>query len=86
MGPAFTYHMAGGPGWLAYSFDHFGPDIEKNWADLGNPKLTPELMKTFIEGTKSEAGGKSYPELAAWRDRCLVAIQGAIDQETKKKS
>jgi carnitine 3-dehydrogenase len=85
MGPAFTYHMAGGPGGLAYSFDHFGPDMEKNWADLGNPKLTPELMKTFVEGTKAETHGKSYAELAGWRDRCLVAIQNALGQATTGK-
>jgi carnitine 3-dehydrogenase len=59
--------------------------MEKNWADLGNPKLTPELMKTFVEGTKAETHGKSYAELAGWRDRCLVAIQNALGQETTGK-
>ena len=76
----FTSFRGNGDGLhLAWSED------ARNWADLGNPKLTPELMKILIEGTKSQAHGQSYPELAAWRDRCLVAVQGALDQETAKK-
>jgi 3-hydroxybutyryl-CoA dehydrogenase len=77
--------MGGGPGGLTYSFEHWGPDMEKNWADLGNPTLTPDLMKIFIEGTKAEEHGQSYAELAAWRDRCLVAVQAALDKENAEK-
>lgn len=80
MGPSFVYHMAGGPGGMAYSLDHFGPHIEENWAKLGNPRLTPELVRTLIEGTRREAAGHSYAELVAWRDRCLVALQRALAQ------
>ncbi|HSE79672.1 MAG TPA: 3-hydroxyacyl-CoA dehydrogenase NAD-binding domain-containing protein [Alphaproteobacteria bacterium] len=78
MGPYLTYHMGGGTGGLESFFAQFGRMQEERWADLGRPKMTPELQRTLIEGVRDATGGKSMDELAAERDRCLIAVLAAL--------
>ncbi len=72
MGPIMTYHLGGGAGGLRYLMDHIG--VAKLWPDLGTPEMTPGFEKALIDGVVAEAGGKPIPEMAADRDRKLVAI------------
>ena len=78
MGPYLTYHMGGGAGGLESFFVQFGRMQEERWADLGQPKMTPELQRTLIEGVRKATGGKSMDALAAERDRCLIAVLAAL--------
>jgi hypothetical protein len=48
------------------------------WPALGNPELTPDVQKQIIDGVAEEAAGRSISELAAERDRCLIAILEAL--------
>ena len=72
MGPIMTYHLAGGAGGLRYLMDHIG--VAPLWPHLGTPEMTPAFEQALIEGVEAEAGGKQVPEMAADRDRKLVAI------------
>jgi len=72
MGPIMTYHLGGGAGGLRYLMDHIG--VAKLWPDLGSPSMTPAFEQTLIDGVVAEAGGKPIAEMAADRDRRLVAI------------
>lgn len=78
MGPYLTYHMGGGAGGLESFFTQFGRMQQERWADLGKPKMTPELQRMLIEGVRNATGGKSMDELAAERDRCLIALLAAL--------
>ena len=78
MGPSLTFHLAGGAGGMAYFLDHLKASIEADWEELGQPKFTDALKEKLIDGVAAEAGSRSFPELAAWRDRCLEDLLLAL--------
>ncbi len=78
MGPNTTFHLAGGEGGMAHFLAHLGTPMESWWADLGAPRLSPEIRKRIIDGVAEAVGGRSIPELAAERDRRLLAILAAL--------
>ena len=77
-GICMIYHLAGGDEGMAHFMDHFGPALELPWTSLKAPKLTPELTKRMVDGTKTQAAGKSVKELERFRDDCLIAVERAI--------
>ena len=84
MGPHLTFHLAGGVGGMRHFMPHLGVPLARDWwPALGNPELTPEVQKKIIDGVADEADGRTIPELAAERDRCLVAILEALKSSRK---
>ena len=79
MGPYLTYHMGGGAGGLESFFVQFGRMQEERWADLGRPRMTPELQRVLISGVREATRDKKMDELAAERDRCLIALLAALN-------
>jgi carnitine 3-dehydrogenase len=73
-GPHLTFHLAGGSGGMAHFMSHLLAPMQSWWNDLGNPEMTPEVQRRIIDGVAAEAAGRSVADLAAERDRCLVAI------------
>ncbi len=78
MGPFLTFHLAGGPGGLGAFFDKFEGEEEAPYSRLLGPELTPELRAAVLEGTDQLVGERSFEDLVAERDRCLVAIHKAL--------
>ena len=78
MGPHRTFHLAGGPGGMENFLEHLGPATESWWADLGTPQLTPEVKRKLIESVEAENAGRCVAELAAERDRRLLALLAAL--------
>jgi carnitine 3-dehydrogenase len=74
MGPFLTFHLGGGPGGLGAFFDKFEGEGAAPYSRLPGPELTPELRAAVLEGTDRLVGGRSFEELVAERDRCLVAF------------
>lgn len=72
IGPHMTYHVGGGAGGIAAYLDHLGASQENRWADLGTPRLTPELKQKLADGVLVQAKGRSVAELEAERDRRIV--------------
>ncbi|HVI87720.1 MAG TPA: 3-hydroxyacyl-CoA dehydrogenase NAD-binding domain-containing protein [Dongiaceae bacterium] len=73
IGAHMAYHLGGGPGGIAHYLQHLGPSQERRWADLGTPKLTPEVCKLLTDGIAAEAAGRSIAELEQDRDAALIA-------------
>ena len=73
IGAHMAYHLGGGPGGIAHYLQHLGPSQERRWADLGAPKLTPEVCKLLTDGIAAEAAGRSIAELEQDRDAALIA-------------
>ena len=78
MGPFTTFHLAGGEGGMPHFLEHLGGPMESWWQDLGAPQLTPEVRQAIIEGVADAVAGRSVAELAAARDRRLLAILAAL--------
>src|SRR6185369_12480438 len=79
MGPHLTFHLAGGERGMKHFMEHLGPPIQGWMDDLGTPRLTPAVQKTIIEGVAEEAGGRSIPDIAKWRDRKVIDILKVSD-------
>jgi carnitine 3-dehydrogenase len=78
MGQCMAFHVACGAGGMATNLDQFGPTLKLSWTRLEAPELTPELRDRMVEGCNEMAAGRSFEDLAAARDRGIVAILKAI--------
>ena len=78
MGQCMAFHVACGEGGMATNLDQFGPALELPWSRLAAPALTRELRDRMVEGCNAMAAGRRFEQLAAERDRGLVAILRAI--------
>ncbi len=79
MGQCMAFHVASGAGGMATNLDQFGPALKLPWTRLAAPELTPELRNRMVEGCDEMAGGRNFEDLAAERDRGIVAILKAIE-------
>jgi carnitine 3-dehydrogenase len=78
-GPHLTFHLAGGVGGMAHFMQHLLVPMQSWWDDLGAPEMTPAVQRQIIDGVAAEAAGRSIAELAATRDRALIAILGVLN-------
>jgi 3-hydroxyacyl-CoA dehydrogenase len=77
LGPFVNQHLSGGPGGLAHVLEHLGPPTEKWWRDLGQVRLTPQLVAALVAGVDEELAGVDPAELVARRDAVLTALLAA---------
>lgn len=78
MGQCMAFHVACGEGGMATNLDQFGPALALPWTRLEAPELTKELRDRMVDGCNAMAAGRSFEELAAERDRGIVAILKAV--------
>src|ERR1700742_570308 len=74
MGQSLLWHLGGGEGGIRHFMDHLMGPLEGMWAALGNPKVTPELKQTIVDGVLQEAAGRSVDQLAQERDEVLLGL------------
>ena len=74
MGTFLAFHLAGGEGGMRHMLEQFGPALKLPWTKLRAPELTPELARRVINGTSSQANGRSIKQLERWRDDRLIKI------------
>lgn len=74
MGPCLLNHLSGGAKGLSHTLDHLGPLMEAMWADLGDPRLTPDLKATLVRGLEEALAGRDRDAMVAQRDRLLVDL------------
>jgi carnitine 3-dehydrogenase len=79
MGQCMAFHVACGEGGMATNLDQFGPALKLPWTRLAAPELTKELRDAMVNGCNEMADGRHFTELAAERDRGIVAILKAIE-------
>lgn len=88
MGPHLTFHLGGGRGGMEHFLNQFGPVMEAWWDDMGTPRFDDALRRRLIEGVAEEAAGRSIEQLAADRDRRLLAVieaAGLLPSQLSKK-
>ncbi len=78
MGQCMAFHVACGEGGMATNLDQFGPALKLPWTRLEAPELTKELRDRMVDGCNAIAAGRHFEEMAAERDRAIVAILKSI--------
>ena len=79
MGLFETYRLAGGDLGMAHFLEQFGPALQWPWSRLTDvPALDDHLIDRIVEQSNQQSGGQTTGELAAIRDRNLVAIMQAL--------
>ena len=75
MGTFLTFHLAGGESGMKHMLEQFGPALKLPWTKLKAPKLTDNLKKKIILGTKIQSKNKSIENLSNLRDNLLIDLQ-----------
>jgi len=77
LGPHLSYHLGGGEGGIEYYLRHLGPAMAARWRTLATwTSMPPSAEKKIVHGVKRMqlVKGKSFAEIAKWRDRKLVEL------------
>jgi carnitine 3-dehydrogenase len=77
-GQCMAFHVACGEGGMATNLDQFGPALKWPWTRLEAPELTQDLRDRMVDGCNEIAAGRHFEELAAKRDREIVAVTRAL--------
>lgn len=77
-GQCMAFHVACGEGGMATNLDQFGPALKWPWTRLQAPELTQELRDRMVNGCNEMAGDRHFEDMAAERDRKIVAILKAV--------
>ena len=86
MGQCMAFHVACGEGGMATNLDQFGPALKLPWTRLEAPELTKDLRDKMVDGCNSVSAGKHFKDMAAQRDKGIVAILNAIEKSETKFS
>jgi carnitine 3-dehydrogenase len=77
-GQCMAFHVACGEGGMATNLDQFGPALKLPWTRLAAPELDKELRDAMVNGCNELAAGRHFAEMAAERDRRIVAVLKAV--------
>ena len=80
MGTFLTFHLAGGESGMKHMLEQFGPALKLPWTKLKAPKLTDNLKKKIIQGTKIQSKNKSIENLSNLRDNFLIDLQKLLEK------
>ena len=78
LGQCMAFHVACGEGGMATNLDQFGPALQLPWTRLEAPALTRELRDKMVAGCGKMAAGRHFTDMAAERDKGIVAILKAV--------
>ncbi|MEM9498752.1 MAG: 3-hydroxyacyl-CoA dehydrogenase NAD-binding domain-containing protein [Pseudomonadota bacterium] len=77
-GQCMAFHVACGEGGMATNLDQFGPALKWPWTRLEAPELTQTLRDRMVDGCNEMSGGRHFADMAADRDRRIVAVLKAL--------
>lgn len=80
MGPHMLFNLGSGGHGLGVFCERFGASFHRWWEDLGDPRLTPEVIEKLLQGVKAEENSRDFDVLAAERDRKIVEASRAINE------
>ena len=74
LGPLVNQHLSGGAGGMAHTLAHLGPATQAWMDDLGDPRLTPQLIDLLVGGVDEELRGVDQAGMVEQRDELLVLL------------
>jgi carnitine 3-dehydrogenase len=84
MGTCLTFHLAGGDQGMRHMLAQFGPALQLPWTKLVAPELTDALIDRMVEGTETQAAGRTVKQLERYRDDALISIMETL-AEVKRR-
>jgi carnitine 3-dehydrogenase len=81
MGSLMTLALAGGEGGMRQTIASFGVAMDKWWADLGSPCLTPEIERKLVQAAEALTSSRPISEWIRIRDARLVKILRAMSRD-----
>jgi 3-hydroxybutyryl-CoA dehydrogenase len=85
MGPNMLFDLGSGGHGIDVFCERLGPSFQQWWDDLGNPKLTPQVIEKLVSGLKEAQNGKDFNTLSFERDQKIIAISNAINDIDKQE-
>lgn len=79
MGPHMLFSLASGGKGIDGFCERYGESFHRWWENMGTPKLDNESGRLLAEGITEEGRGRSFGDLAAERDRKLIAVMKALE-------
>ncbi|WP_372053371.1 3-hydroxyacyl-CoA dehydrogenase NAD-binding domain-containing protein (plasmid) [Tistrella mobilis] len=73
VGPSTVFHLAGAEGGIGRFVDALGPEFERWWATLGDPRLDAATRARLVSGMAA-ADPRPVAEIAAGRDAGLTEL------------
>jgi 3-hydroxyacyl-CoA dehydrogenase len=74
MGQSLQWHLGGGAGGIKHFMEQLMDPLAAMMKTLGDPKVTPELKQTIVDGVIREAGGRSVDELAREENEVIIGL------------
>ena len=78
MGPHMLFSLGSGGKGIDGFCERYRDSFHRWWETMGSPTLTDEVGRLLAEGVAEEERGRSFAELAAERDRKLIAAIKAL--------
>lgn len=78
MGPHMLFSLGSGGLGMDGFCDRYRDSFHRWWDTMGTPELTEEVGRLLAEGIAEEERGRSFEQLAAERDRKLIAAMKAL--------
>jgi len=78
MGPHMLFSLASGGAGMEEFCRRYRQSHNDWWETMGTPTLNDEVGKILAKGVEEEGKGRSFEDLAAERDRKLIAILKAL--------
>lgn len=72
MGPNTLLHLGGGEGGIRAFCKHLGGPFESWWDDLGQPRITPEVVDALEAGVRAAVENTTMADLAKKRDELVL--------------
>lgn len=79
MGPHRSHDLGGGEGGMQHLLEHIGPNIDRWWQDLGEPRINADSIEKLVSAYKA-TNPPSIAELAKERDVLLIELLGALQR------
>jgi 3-hydroxybutyryl-CoA dehydrogenase len=85
MGPHMLFSLASGGLGMTGFLDRYRDSFHRWWKTMGEVTLSPETGQLLIDGLRAEAAGRNFDQLAADRDRKIVATLKALADDSHNK-
>jgi len=83
MGPHQLFSLGSGGKGIDGFCERYADSFHTWWKSMGNPVLTDDVGQKLAAGVAEEENGRSFEELAAERDRKLIAAMKAFKSTAK---